>query len=252
MDAPAGLVSWWPGDNDTIDIKGNNDGTFKGTPAYRSGQVGQAFSFDGTIANYIFVPHNNNLDLTAFTVDAWVYPTGPSPDGFGTVIDKEFPTGGINYILTVGNDGTVEIDFNGAGHQFVDSAPGAAPQNTWTHIVGSYDGPNASKTLKLYINGVLVGTHISDQDKETPLTGEDVTIGVRNASMLEGAFKGLVDEVEVFNRALTDAEVLSKDLHRRRCRQMSNFLHQSAGGNDRVVARRRKRERCARSSQRKR
>src|SRR5437868_6698781 len=200
---PSGMISWWPAEGDANDIQDGNDGTFNGTPAYSSGKVGQAFSFDGNTADYVFVPHNTNLDLTQFTVDAWVYPTASPDGGYGTVIDKEFPTGGINYALFVGHDGTVEIDFNPGAHQFVDSPPGAAPQNTWTHIACTYDGPNGSKTLKLYVNGVLIGTHIADAGFETPPTGQDVTIGVRNANTLTGPFQGLIDEVEVFDHALT-------------------------------------------------
>src|SRR6266404_3948436 len=211
--APSGMVSWWPAEGDANDIQDGNDGTIQGTVTFAPGKVGQAFSFDGNTANYVFVPHNTNLDLTQFTVDAWVYPTANPDSGFGTVIDKEFPTGGINYVLFVGHDGTVEIDFNAGRHQFVDSPPGAAPQNTWTHIAGTYDGPNGSKTLKLYVNGVLIGTHIADPCDangcyDTPLTGQDVTIGVRNANTLTGPFQGLIDEVEVIDHALTGAEVL--------------------------------------------
>jgi len=194
--APNGMVSWWPGDLNTDDIQDGNNGSWNGTPAYGSGEVRQAFSFDGDTANYILIPHNNNLDLLAFTVDAWVYPTAdPQSPGFGTVVDKEFSTGGINYFLTVGHDGTVEIDFNNGNHEFVDSAPGAAPQNTWTHIAGSYDGPNGSKTVKLYVNGVLVVTHTVSDGFDTPSIGQDLYIGVRNAASLQGPFQGLIDEV---------------------------------------------------------
>src|SRR5205814_6686292 len=58
--APSGMVSWWPGEGDANDIQDGNDGTFNGTPAYSSGKVGQAFSFDGNTADYVFVPHNTN------------------------------------------------------------------------------------------------------------------------------------------------------------------------------------------------
>src|SRR5438477_903506 len=205
--APAGLISWWKAEDDTVDTADGNDGTFNGTSAYGSGEVGRAFSFNNDASSYVLIPHNTNLDLAAFTVDAWVYPTGDSTNGYGSVVDKEASTGGINYALFVSNDGTVEIDFNPGAHQFVDSPPGAAPRNTWTHIVGTYDGPNGSKELKLYVNGVLIGTHTADPGFETPPTGQDLFIGVRNASTLAAPFNGLIDEVEVFSRALSDTEV---------------------------------------------
>ena len=92
--APDGMVSWWRAEGDAVDTKDGNDGTFNGTPAYSSGEVGRAFSFNNDASSYVFVPHNTNLDLAAFTVDAWVYPTGDSTNGYGSVVDKEASTGG--------------------------------------------------------------------------------------------------------------------------------------------------------------
>src|SRR5437868_1795518 len=147
---PSGMVSWWPGEGDANDIQDGNDGTFNGTPAYSSGKVGQAFSFDGNTANYVFVPHNTNLDLTQFTVDAWIYPTSDS--GIQWVVDKGDSTNGINYTLALTSDHHVEFDFAppSVGHQSIQSTD-SVPANAWTHITGSYDGT----TSKLYINGVL-------------------------------------------------------------------------------------------------
>src|ERR1035441_4043617 len=46
--APSGLVSWWPGDGFALDVAGTNNGTLQGGAAYSAGEVGQAFSLDGT------------------------------------------------------------------------------------------------------------------------------------------------------------------------------------------------------------
>src|SRR5260370_465875 len=172
--APSGLAGWWGGDDNPFDLSANNDhGTIVGSVPFAGGKVGDAFSFSNSIANYVSIPDNAALDLTQFTVDAWVFPTGNIA---GFVIDKE-GNSGINYVISAGG-GAAEIDFNPADHQFVDSPPGSVPDNTWTHITGTYDGPS-SKTLKLYINGVLVGTHVvgdrlGDQlpiDATPPTTG---------------------------------------------------------------------------------
>ena len=73
--APAGIVSWWSAEGNTLDNLGLNNGTFTGTPAYASGMVGQAFSFDGS-SQYIRVPDSASLRLSnAMTLEAWVYPT---------------------------------------------------------------------------------------------------------------------------------------------------------------------------------
>ena len=199
---PSGMVSWWPAEGDANDIQDGNDGTFNGTPAYGSGRVGQAFSFNGDPANYVSVPSNTNLDLTQFTVDAWVYPTTSS--GIRHVVDKEPPSSNSsNYYLALEDSNTVEFGFMPGQYQYVDSTV-AIPVNTWTHLTGTYDGT----TVRLYINGVLNVSTAADPSFLIPPTGQPLAIGIRN-SAFTNAFVGLIDEVEIFNRALTGAEVLS-------------------------------------------
>src|SRR5687767_1637216 len=47
VSAPAGLVSWWPGDNDALDWRGPNHGTLRSGAAFSAGKVGSGFLFDG-------------------------------------------------------------------------------------------------------------------------------------------------------------------------------------------------------------
>ena len=74
---PPNMVSWWPGDGNTDDIIDGNNGTFVGNASYSTGEVGQAFSFNGS--NYVEVPDAANLDFAPdapITIDMWVYRTG--------------------------------------------------------------------------------------------------------------------------------------------------------------------------------
>src|SRR2546421_5520330 len=100
--APDGMVSWWRAEGDFIDTADNNHGTENGTVPFASGEVGQAFSFNGDPANYVSVPPNTNLDLTQFTVDAWVYLTAYPGGEF--ILDKAVSGGQANYDLSIGND----------------------------------------------------------------------------------------------------------------------------------------------------
>src|SRR5260370_38700019 len=58
-----GLVSWWPGDGNALDVAGGNSGTAHDSAAYAPGMVGQAFSFNGVRAG-IGIPDADNLKIT--------------------------------------------------------------------------------------------------------------------------------------------------------------------------------------------
>ena len=82
---PADLIAWWPGDGNTNDIEGSNDGTCYGTAAYAAGMVDQAFSLNGT-SGYISIANAPELNPTSLTIDAWIYPTSTS--GFRSIVSK--------------------------------------------------------------------------------------------------------------------------------------------------------------------
>jgi hypothetical protein len=194
---PNGLVSWWAADNTAADVTGTDDGTINGSVSFVAGEVGNAFSFDGNGSNYVSAPANAALDLSVFTVDAWIYPT--SSTGARYILDKTASGVGTNYYLALTTDNLVEFGFNDGNYRFVDSAT-SVPVNQWSHVAGTYDG----STIKVYINGTLSNSFVFSG---SPPTGEAIRMGVDNSGSY--AFTGNIDEVEVFSRALTDAEVLS-------------------------------------------
>jgi hypothetical protein len=157
--------------------------------------------FNGS-SNWITVNDSASLDLTTgMTLAAWVYPTVSLTD-WATVIMKEQPGWGT-YLLYANDHRTGQPDnviFVG-GAERVLSAGSHLPTNTWTHLAATYDG----STQKLYVNGELVGSR--------PQTG---TIAVSDGKLRIGGnsvwgeyFTGQIDEVRIYNRALTQAEVLA-------------------------------------------
>jgi hypothetical protein len=71
--APPGLVSWWRGELNCNDAAGTNNGTPAAGVTFTAGEVGQAFSFDGTTNGYIEVPDAPELQLTnELTIEFWV------------------------------------------------------------------------------------------------------------------------------------------------------------------------------------
>ena len=88
--APPGLVSWWGGDNNALDIVGTNNGTLHGSATYAVGKVGQAFSFDGGEDTYVEIPNSSGLNPSgAFSVDGWFY-IDPAANACGKNSDIRF------------------------------------------------------------------------------------------------------------------------------------------------------------------
>jgi len=77
----------------------------------------------------------------------------------------------------------------------------ALPLNIWTHLAFSYDGA----TLRLYINGVQVGT----QALTGPIAASTGSLRIGGNAVWGEYFKGLIDEVRIYNRALSAGEILA-------------------------------------------
>jgi hypothetical protein len=200
---PPNIVAWWPGDGHPNDIHGSNNGTFVGA-TYSTGEVAQAFSFDGA-NDFVNVPDAASLHVQTFTIDAWVNPTDLTQDR-AILIKAALSTGGNDfaYGLRVLNGGQAEgriTDAAGASASVVSAL--ALSTDVFQHIALTYDGA----IMKLYVNGVLDGTTATTL---TPLTNVNpVTIGAWQSVSL-GVIQhwaGRIDEVEIFDRALTATEV---------------------------------------------
>ena len=183
------------------DLSGSgNSGTATGTGWSPSGKYGKALSFDGT-SSIVTIPDSNSLDLSSgMTIEAWVNPTALGTDAWGwrTVVLKEQPAG-MAYALYANNGSarpTGQVNIGGE-----QSAVGLAqlPLNIWTHLAVTYDGAS----LRLYVNGLQVGS--KTQSGPLPVTNGSLRIG-GNAVWRE-YFTGLIDEVRVYNRALSRDEI---------------------------------------------
>jgi fibronectin type 3 domain-containing protein len=199
---PVGLVAAYAMDEGlgtTIgDKAGTNTGSISGATWTPSGKFGSALSFNGT-SSIVNIPDANSLDLTtAMTLEAWVRPTTLGT-AWRTAILKE---AGANYAYGLyANTGTTRPSANavtgGTDHDQRGSA--ALVANTWAHIATTYDGAN----LRLYVDGVLSGSLAATGSIATS-TGQ-LRIG---ANTIWGEyFSGLIDEVRIYNRALTQAEI---------------------------------------------
>ena len=216
--APAGLVSWWPGESSTTDAAGSNNGIIAGTGSvtYGPGVVGQAYVFDGTHRDRIDLGNPTSLQLQDFTLEAWVKRSSPTVTSFdvlgadGSVCGDGaciigYGRGG--YILAVANDGRLILsrtDIDG-----VLSTPLLTDTN-WHHLAVTKAGTNAI----FYLDGVPQATPAYTEHQ--PYTFDDATcscdaaiaIGSRGDAR-GGTFYGMIDEPAVFSRALSASEILS-------------------------------------------
>jgi len=175
----------------------NNNGTTTATTWSTTGKFGAALSFNGT-SSWVTVPDANSLDLTTgMTLEAWVNPTALGT-AWRTVIMKE-ATGGLAYSL-YGNSDTTRP----SAHVFVASeqdtrGTAALALNTWTHLAMTYNGT----TLRIFVNGVEASNKaISGSARVT--TG---ALRIGGNSVWGEYFSGLIDEVRIYNRALSATEI---------------------------------------------
>ncbi len=154
-------------------------------------------SFTGPDSGYLKIddPGNNSLlDLdTALTVTSWIYPHSYATDGLMTIVSKD-----ENFEYHINASGYINWWWGGGSKEMNSTA--TVPLNSWSHIAIVYrDG-----SQKIYINGVLAGTH----NDSGPLTTQNdpVFIG-RDLSFNSRTFNGYIDEVRIYNGAMTEAEV---------------------------------------------
>jgi len=174
-----------------------NLGTISNATRITNGHSGKALSFNGTNA-WVTVKDSASLDLsTSMTLEAWVYPTSLTTGG-KTVIAKEL-SGGAVYNLYANEDANVPISsFNDGNYQVI-SGPNQLRVNQWAHLVSTYDG----QYQRLYVNGVEVANQAQNSLIQ-PSTG---ALRIGGNSVWGEYFQGYIDEVRIYNRALTATEV---------------------------------------------
>ena len=172
------------------------------------GKVGSALSFNG-ISDWVTVTDGaagTPLDLTTgMTLEAWVKPT--AIDGWEAVIVKERGTNSLSYALYAHDGAPLSGGFDApAGYSRIgaidQAVRGTARISTtaWTHLAVTYDGA----VQRFYVNGVEVAAHA--QTGSMAVGDQPLRIG-GDATFPGEFFQGLIDEVKVYNRALTAAEV---------------------------------------------
>jgi hypothetical protein len=175
---------------------GNNGALVNGAAWSASGHQGAALSFSAN--GWVNIPDAASLDLTsAMTIEAWVRPT--SGTGWRTVMLKE-ATNALSYALYSANNASrpgTWTSTSGADYFVLGTA--AVPTNAWTHLATTYDGA----TLRFFVNGVQVNSRTG----VPPISPSNGPLRIGGNGVWGEYFRGLIDDVRIYNRALTATEI---------------------------------------------
>jgi len=189
---PPGLVGWWTGDGNTVDIAGNNSGTLQSGATYGAGEVAQAFTFGGNGASVLV--NSPVYSPAAGTVMFWFMPSGT-----GAITGSY--AGGQNRApgFSIDSGGNLNWEFGNLSAQSV----GQVSPNQWYHAAMTYSNSNSGVNVSVYLNGALVASAIASANTAW---NPQLAIGAYlNAQPL--SFTGSLDEFSIFNEALSSQQI---------------------------------------------
>ena len=191
-DPESSLVSLWRSENNPLDSIGSNHGTLQSGATFGVGKYGQAFSFNG-VNSYVDVPYNASLDLQgSITLAAWI--NSSNITSYRGIAGK---AGGYQIYI---DGGLLTFSFYNGSWTHLSSSI-AIPENVWVHVAGTFNSTDG--TMQLYINGVPDTGLVTAQR----LSANANSVMIGGFGVLGAPFSGFIDEVAIYNRALTSNEI---------------------------------------------
>ena len=182
------------------DVSGRgHPGTLSGPTWSASGHSGGALAFDG-VNDFVSIADHSELDLTTgMTLEAWVNPSALGT-AWRTVLFKE-QAAHMTYALYANSSTTRPTGQAYVGGQRDARGPTALTTGAWTHLAVSYDGA----TLRLYVNGTQAATLATSG----PMAVSTGPLKLGGNAIWGEWFAGRMDDVRVYNRALSASELQS-------------------------------------------
>lgn len=200
--APAsGIISWWRAETNAWDTIDGNHGTLAGNATYGTGKVGSCFVFDGN-RDGVNIGVATNLQITNITIEAWIKrssSTDPSLNGNHNGHVFSLGTGGGGYAFYVKSNGKLAF----GKLQVSEIASDAEVVDTgWHHVAVAISG----STVNFYVDGIEYTT--AGYSPGTFSYAASGYIGAWEFSgLVDNSFYGSIDELAVYNRALTLCEI---------------------------------------------
>ena len=205
-----GLVGWWPFNGNAIDESVNtNDGTVNGATltADRFGNVNSAYSFDG-VNDFIKCLNAGPTGNPKLTVSFWMKTTSSN---YGSLFGYgDNGTNGRDFRIYFNSghcsEGSMSFDtYNSAITHTVSQS------NSWGFYVVIYDGTigNTANIAKIYKNGVLMNSVCFTQNFSSTNVSSlnPITFGRYHGTIQTGFYNGLLDDIGLWNRVLTQQEI---------------------------------------------
>jgi Concanavalin A-like lectin/glucanases superfamily len=201
------LIAYYPFNSNAADLSGNNNnGTINGGVIYvtnRNGNQNSAMYFDGS-SGYVQIPSSNSLESpsSGISISAWIKAEIVASYGAfflcksntGNTSPFQYRAGFSNFNMYFGYKNSTSSSTD------IQSAPYSLSENIWKFVTYTYDGQKA----KFYIDGILVN-EVSETGNIYP-DNKPLEIGRDSHGPIEW-FKGTLDEVRIYNRALTLSEI---------------------------------------------
>jgi methionine-rich copper-binding protein CopC len=184
----------------TDSTSNHNNGTISNATWAPGRFGGSALSFNG-VNSWVTINSSSSLNLTTgMTLEAWVNPA--SLADWSAILLKE-RTGGLAYALYADNGAgqppSAYVDVSNTDNSAVGGS--VLPLNSWSFLSGTYDGSN----LDIYVNGTLTST----QSVSGNIVSSSNVLRMGGDSIWGEYFKGLIDEVRIYNRSLNQSEIRS-------------------------------------------
>jgi len=201
----SGLLAWWKLNGNATDSSPNgNNGTMSSTAATtgENGVSSGALAFTSASLSMVAVPNSTSLNDNLQTFSFWTKPTDWSSSTASVFLAKRSSSTSGLFIAYINSQSSLTIDCGGTAARWI--TPYAPPLGQWTHIVLTCS-PNGNGTL--FANGTFIGSRTGIDTSALNDPTVDLRLG-RDTQSGSYILNGALDDVRIYNRTLSSAEVL--------------------------------------------